>query len=300
MTSFDELADPDGRLSRPLRTRGWDVPKPIELQDKALRWREPNPKRERVRLPLAKVLTDFTGLAQADDLRVLKFARRWGPLNLCEHGFPRCHRPFYWPTRPSVNVHACPYDERPVSVKRGDFHRCEVQGAEEGCPWEPVEAWRTWARRAQATLQAAAHLHQRTLPDTATWRIACDAEGMPTGPGWWAPPRRLGDGWALMDYMLGFWLEGAEVRPMLERRNGKPTITWGSSHAPLFGTIAVQLLMLVTQTAGLAQCSGCGNSYIPRRQPREQQRSYCADCRARKVPQRDAQRDKRSRTKLRV
>ena len=64
-----------------------------------------------------------------------------------------------------------------------------------------------------------------------------------------------------MDYMLGFWLEGAEVRPMLERRNGKPTITWGSSHAPLFGTIAVQLLMLVTQTAGLAQCSGCAYAH---------------------------------------
>jgi len=123
---------------------------------------------------------------------------------------------------------------------------------------------------------------------------------MPTGPGWWAPPRRLDDGWALLDEMLGFWLEGAEVRPMLERPNGKPTITWGSAHAPLFGTIAVQLLMLVTQTAGLAQCSGCGNSYIPRRKPRDQQRSYCADCRVRKVPQRDAQRDKRSRTKLRV
>ena len=78
MTFFDELADPDGRLSRPLRTHGWDMPKPIELQDKALRWRWPNPKRERVRLPLAKVLTDFTGLAQADDLRVLKFCSPMG------------------------------------------------------------------------------------------------------------------------------------------------------------------------------------------------------------------------------
>ena len=288
MRSFDELADPDGRLSRPLRTRGWDVPKPIELQDKALRWGSgPNPKYERVRLPLAKVLTDFTGLAQADDLRVLKFARRWGPLKLCEHGVPHCHPPFYWPTAS-------------IAPPPGDFHQCYVQGTWEGCPWEPVEAWRTWARRAQATLQAAAHLHQRTLPDTATWRIVCDTEGMPTGPGWWAPPRRLRDGWALLDEMLGFWLKGADVRPMLERPKGKPTITWGSSHAPLFGTIAVQLLLLVTQTAGLAQCSGCGNSYIPRRKPRDQQRSYCADCRVRKVPQRDAQRDWSSRTKLRV
>ena len=289
MTTWDALSDPDGRLHRPLSARGWDVP-PIELEDGTLRWQLGTGKP--VRMRLANVLTGFTGLVDADEKRILGFARRWGPLGLCEHGFPASHPPTYWPTR-AVDAHPCPYDSR--DVKRADFHRCEVRGYEEDQPWELAGEWRTWARRAQSTLEAAARLRIGKLPDEATWRIVCDTEGMPSGPGWWAPPRRLDAGWAMLDYMLGFWLRAADVRPTLERHDGKPVITWGSIHAPLFGTIALQLLMMVTQTQGLAQCSGCGNSYIPRRKPREDQRRYCDDCRARKIPIRDAARDYRQR-----
>jgi len=37
-----------------------------------------------------------------------------------------------------------------------------------------------------------------------------------------SPRRRL----ALMDYMLGFWLQGARAEPMLERHHRKPAIMW--------------------------------------------------------------------------
>ena len=118
--------------------------------------------------------------------------------------------------------------------------RTRTRGADRCTDW-----WRTWARRAQATLEVAVALHSGTIGDESTWRIVCDTEGLPTtGFSAWQRPRGVDDGWNRLDYMLGYWLRAADVRPALERRDRKPVLTWGSEHHPVFGTVALRLRLL--------------------------------------------------------
>ena len=62
----------------------------------------------------------------------------------------------------------------------------------------------------------------------------------------------------------------------------------------LFGALAVQLLMAVSRTGGLAICSGCGAPYVPKRRPNPRRRRYCPQC-GLKAAWRDAQAAQRRR-----
>src|SRR3954452_565692 len=71
----------------------WLVPEVVVLEGGRLVSRlMPRPTR-RVRAGPG-LLEDFLGLARGRDERVLAYAKRWGPLWLCEHGEPwRNHQP---------------------------------------------------------------------------------------------------------------------------------------------------------------------------------------------------------------
>jgi transposase-like protein len=92
--------------------------------------------------------------------------------------------------------------------------------------------------------------------------------------------------------LLNYWLQLTAVGPELNWRNGK--ITFELCGGSLFGVLAVQLALAVNRSEGLAVCDGCKKPYIPRRQPRADQRHYCPDCGS-KAALRDAQRDQRAR-----
>jgi hypothetical protein len=92
--------------------------------------------------------------------------------------------------------------------------------------------------------------------------------------------------------LLSNWLILGNVRPRLD---------WGNEYDPdpppsvrfsggtLFGELAMRLAMSVSQSRGLAVCSGCGTAYPPRRRPSLGRRNYCLACRRARVPQRDAE-----------
>lgn len=162
--------------------------------------------------------------------KILTYARRWGVLELCLHDFPFQHPPVYWPTQPA-EVHACPYviikhrDEMPI--RQADRHPCLPRGLVDGRPWEPLEAWYRWALRARASVTIAAELRKGRLGMEQDWRVVCGTEGMPTGRGYWSPPRTLHQGWLQLNSMVNYWLRAAALTVSLECREKEAVFTVG-------------------------------------------------------------------------
>ena len=108
------------------------------------------------------------------------------------------------------------------------------------------------------------------------------------------------------------WLLMGNVRPDMifqpstkgkNKPPPRPRITLGGcspAWGHLFAALACQLMFAVTRTEGLAICTGCGDSYIPTRKPRVDQRQFCEDCKQRGEPLRLASADYRKRKKEEV
>ena len=322
MTRFDLLeqfthAD-TGRLERRGLAPRYRVPKRIVLDGDRLRYTwtagrdgagiTPDGLIE----PASGLLEHFLRLRDASASEILRYAQRWGVLGLCEHDFPAQHPPQYWPSR-AMEAHACPYawddpyglgplrlsKRQPQRVRRStragviwinpraDFHACHVRGMFEadayvGKPWEPVDAWRTWARRAHALLAVAAALQRKERGAQSDWWIATDMKI--------ETPRPPTKGWRLLAYVADYWLKAADVRPWPQFQDGVVRLTLGSDwgHSPLFGAIAVQLVLAMSGAQGFVVCDACRNVYAPPRTPRAGERHYCPTCRDRKIPQRHA------------
>ncbi len=314
---LEQFTDADtGHLERCVVAVRWPIPKRIVLDGDRLRWMwtpgrdRPGITPERLIGPAAGLLEEFLRLRDAPADQILRYARRWGVLGLCEHDFPAQHPPQYWPSR-AIEFHACPYPyddpfgfgpprssggrprrgrrskrARPIEINpRADFHLCHVRGIYEagryvGEPWEPVDAWRTWARRAHALLAVAAALREDKRGAEPDWRVATDME----------TPQTPAEGWHVLTYYADYWLKAAGVRPWPQFQDGKVRVTLGSDwgHSPLFGAIAVQLVLAISGAQGFAVCDACRNVYAPLRTPRAGERHYCQTCRDRKVPQRHA------------
>ena len=190
-------------------TRAWPVPARVVLKDDRLFWTEKD--LGRLIQPAPGMFEGFLSLADAPASRILSYARRWGVLRLCKHDFPAQHPPDYWPSCP-VEAHACPYEildntNPEIPTHRADFHHCEPRGIHSegkyvGRPWEPIEAWQMWARRAQATLALAAELKESKVPARRHWREAWGLEEVPDGPGYPRPPRTLDEGQSELIYCV--------------------------------------------------------------------------------------------------
>jgi hypothetical protein len=309
---LEQFTDPEtGRLERRVLAPPWPIPKRIVLERDRLRWTwtpgmdYPGITPDRLIEPAPGLLENFLRLRNAPSSEILRYAQRWGVLGLCDHDFPAQHPPEYWPSR-ATEAHACPYayddpygagplrrprrsklTHRTWIYRRADFHSCNVRGVIEagsyvGKPWEPLDAWRTWAHRAHALLDVAAALQAETLGAEPQWRIATDT-AMETPP-------TLTEGWRLLTLYADYWLRAADVRPWPHFQDGQVRMTLGSDwgHSPLFGAIAVQLVLAISGAQGFAFCDACRNVYAPRRTPRAGERHYCQFCRDHKVPQRHA------------
>lgn len=96
--------------------------------------------------------------------------------------------------------------------------------------------------------------------------------------------------------VLGAWLALGAVRPVLawgQPGHDEPVVSLGTT--TLFGGLVLELLLAVGGQAGFAICAGCGSAYLPRRRPPTgsfgaPRAAYCATCRARGLPQREAAR----------
>jgi hypothetical protein len=105
------LSDPRTfRVERPVATPAWRVPVDLRLDGERLVWRQGESEAPWVE-PSPGLLEDFVALREGSLEDVLSYARRWGVLHLCEHGFPAGHPALYWPGS-AVEAHPCPFDSR--------------------------------------------------------------------------------------------------------------------------------------------------------------------------------------------
>lgn len=299
----DELALAGIALDRPLSMEGFPRPTGIRVEGGRLIWSGLDLD-NRIR-PGPGLLAGFLRLGNASPVAIKRFAERSGVLELCQHDLPSLHSP------------AC----RPRG-KRGEFQ------------WEPIDAWRYYARQAAALLNVAARLHRDEPGRAEDWNVIyerplrylpqmlgeLDLVREMIGLGSIPDHRRLlislggvqlvarpfrrerqrNEVLAAQRFVLAAilnygWLGSGGVRPSFQWA-GSPRVVLLSGN--LFGAVAAHLMFAIAKTQGLAICSACGMPFIPSRQPTPGRRSYCPSC-GRQAAVRDASRAYRRRLRNR-
>jgi hypothetical protein len=212
------------------------------------------------------LLIDFINLAERSDRTVAAFARKWGLLHPCAHGFPRTHPPL------------------PGEDRRGPF--CGTVDADALDGVEPLAVWRLWSKMTGAIVRIASRQSiagregMETNGDLSDWQMLVphdQVKGVMTGT-LDAAKRRLSS-------VVEMWLRIGAVQPRVDPLKPPHLVVSG---VDLFGAIALQLAMVVTSTKGLPFCAGCGRAFAPDRRPTSGRNNYCPVCISDKVSARDA------------
>lgn len=299
---FLELADAEGNLERPLLADDWFAPGPsLSVRDGCLEldWLA-FVKARRIVKAEPPMLERFARLGESGgnvEQAVLRYARRWGRLDLCEHQLPIDHGSTEVPLAFATTGGAI-YTFLPGSDCRSLFWR------------EPVATWVYWSRQAAALLGVLSHLRRSEPARPEDWSVLGeDAPWVAQQP---VTQRLLGvrrhaELWtaelvggdvpleAQRDVASGAietWLRLAGVSLELRWPNGVPEI--GFRGGGLLGALGLEIMLAAVDSAGWLMCPGCGRLHAPRK-TRYRRRSYCATCRAGKVPQQRA--SQRSRAK---
>ncbi len=234
------LTDVSGNLGRPLQSNVLAVPARVELERDRLLWSwghgDKGPTETRA---TPELLTEFAALPDASDERILRFARRWGVLSICEHGLPASHNP----------------------GRLGDHHGgCRPLGWTESSPWwdgwEPLDSWRHFAGQARGLINIAAQVHVEKPGSDADWAIVFRRGARKDAP-WWH--RTVIADRLMLTQVVNEWLELGRVVPYARWHEPAPQILLVAPG--LFGALAGQLLLASVNTRGLAVCSRCGQGY---------------------------------------
>jgi hypothetical protein len=227
-------------------------------------------------------LEDFIKLANASDEQIRDYAREWGVLEICEHGYPRTHNGLTWPRAWSTQ-NWC----NPLKHKDG-MRQCYEEG------WEPTDRWRYFASQAGAILKIAARVNQGSVALAHDWKLVYQEylQEFDSSPNKLDPQDVL-DNRRLISFAVNDWLQLGAVRPQFVWKAKSPKLEVGGP--TLFGHLAVQLTLVVSQTGAVLFCSHCANPYQPRRQPNPNRRNFCKTCQINKVPMRFASQDYRNR-----
>ena len=230
---------------------------------------------------------------------VLRFAQRFGVLDICEHGLPCTHNPRLL-SIPLLGLIQSPSLWKPVEVgieqdpsflivEHGERTWCESTGM------EAIEIWLFWSRMAAAILNITTALRRDVPTNRADWEVVITEESEERLP---LIDALLTRRWIAQVYIaeaVNRWLRLADVRLSLSWAIGveNPSLM---VEADTFGLLGVQLLTAVTGTQSLALCDGCSRPYVRKgRRPQSGRANYCPNCRALKVPARERQRRRRSR-----
>ena len=282
--SADQLLVETGWLDRPTRPPTYFVPHAIWTEGEWLRYAFADSGETTPRTVTAgpALLTDFVMLAAAPDDAIERYALRWGILELCRDGAPRYHNPPHDAVSSVGGHNGCLPNE-------WSFQASSDPPAFTGR--ELLYHWRGYAAAGMAMLKLAARFHDGERGQEHDWKAAqpddwIDGDNVPI----W--------GWTLQEQKNAFARQTAE---WLRLGNVHPVVGWGTSGMSvslggggLFGALAVQLLLAVARTDGLAICSACARPYIPARRPARGRRNYCGSCGV-KASWRDAQRSRRER-----
>ncbi|MHB8324787.1 MAG: hypothetical protein ACYDEA_12995 [Candidatus Dormibacteria bacterium] len=229
--------------------------------------------------PTSGCLQAFCQLGTGADQAILRFAQKWGPLGLCQHGRPQSH------LGPGLCQHALRANRSELGLPSN------WEPGEQGAPtwhrvaYEPLDAWRRYARAARVLLEAAAYLRpsDHKIAPGEVWEAICplpapqrdqEDEGWPLD----RPATYKGALQAIHD-ALGRWLSWGAVRPVPVINREKVEVTLRGWRLP--GRLAVELATAVTASERESYvCDLCGALYVPPdRRPRAGYRHYCPACR---------------------
>jgi hypothetical protein len=257
----------DGRVERPVVTPPWPVATDLRLVGgDRLQWRPGRSEAQWVE-PSPGLLEEFVNLREGSPAAVLRYARRWGVLYLCEHDFPAGH-PFvdYWPGRP-IEAHPCPFDENerltPEALEwdryrerldryiiRRDKYLVEngsLKGFEEKPKAPPLDQFPPrgdfhfcYPRGFQVDMPWEPVSSWRMWAGRAYALLSITA-ALRQGEEWteedwrvasgsegWLSPATPADCWHQVGYFSNLWLGAARVRPWIVPGNGTTQLALGS------------------------------------------------------------------------
>lgn len=226
------------------------------------RWLRGPPNNKRVRSD-TRVLDAFVALSDATDTQVLRFARRFGALEMCKHGMSFLgHVVSVWEPRSGQ-----------VRVITECHVRMELQ---------PTDVYRKYAREIRALLRVAASLHRGRQIHRDDWQVLKGTDEAKQVPD--ADAAR-----EAVEIWVGNWLSQGRVQPTLgwNPETGADIKLWGFG---LWGAIARQLAFAVARIDRWAICHGCGEVFVPTRKPRSGSRIWCSKRECKRAARRRAQR----------
>ncbi len=256
---FVSLGDNEGRVDRRSAVPAWSAPPEVELEGEWLLFRRPlltlrHGRRalERRRVSAgSSLLTEFVQLDEAPAERILAYARRHGPFGFCQHGDPS-HRLIPGGCSPAVSA--------------GHAAHAALR--------EALQWWRNLAGHARGLLNAAAQLSKGRVDDMTLARL--NPELLFSAPRLRAARR---DPASFVAYGVELWLRFFQVRPRVTynpRRKRFEVRISGSS--ALAGALALQIMLALTRSVGVAVCSSCGKPFPPSRRPNPSRNTYCQAC----------------------
>jgi hypothetical protein len=266
---WDFLADEDtGELDRHFEAM-WPMPAKVWLDGHRLVWSMPHvpyfyP------VPGVKasngLLADFLPLAEDQTGEaILRFARRWGVLPVCDHGRPPRH-----------------------GDQNREPTRCLPRGAIGGGEeWALLESpWRTLSATAGALMRIAVAVEDGQPGSLADWRVAHPDSlaswwGIPTP--WVSDASRPGisaeDDRYWVSAALGPWLSGPQVIPSFVWTHHDREWQLLPQHQEwhgLYGALGVALMLAIARARDLRICRNCGKLYGRGAEMRNYR--YCKDC----------------------
>jgi DNA-directed RNA polymerase subunit RPC12/RpoP len=210
--------------------------------------------------PTSRLLSEFVSLADASGEAIEAYAKRWGVLGLCRHGFP---------TALAYGFHLVDLDEPGhTQFSRWVMHR--ALGGTEFFPgsmpeislapgqWacretrrEPLERWRTLAEVFRAYLENIER--SRVNPRNARFEAA---------------------------HVNHFAASFGHLRPVIVRSGTGFTLRLAGSLAVagLAAALAYQLMIAVTGGSGWLICAECGKWFGPGQRRSPDRAAYCPDC----------------------
>jgi hypothetical protein len=290
----------NGGLARPLIGDYVSMPRHLELRGARLlysgnQWFK--------YIDASRLLDRFIGLSDqfSSDRDILAFARQYGPLYLCEHhGLAIYHKPLLMNRSPLGPSPIFGIDE-PFKYR---WCKAKLECRNPEMFSEPLETWRVLAARAANLLLVANTIRLQGDAPLELWEKV-DGFGERFGERYGSVWAFLNNPWNRLAADLDYWMVAAEVGIRIDAEGQSVVASLASNPfaSSVFALIAVQLLLAITRSEGLAACSGCGAPFISNRQPLAgkrvgrwlAKRNYCRNCREAKIPQRDAARDYRKR-----
>jgi len=221
------------------------------------------------------MLQRFTALHGSEDAEILKFAKDWGVLGLCEHNLPASH---------SSIIFGAQFGFKPCSLMPS-----RVAGFDYS---DDVASWRRFSAAADAVIQLAAKLNQDRLDDSEeSWTPLLSHPPMPLD---WRKgdiglmplkrqlkrPEMLRGARGLLAREIETWLEIGKVGLRFGQEGGRWKIAFASNAFPtLFGLLGLKLMFHIAGVEGIVFCSTCPKAYIPEeRRPSTKRANYCDTC----------------------